>query len=63
MHDLDDYAGRLDVVVAVNSLVMPDVRVIDKDAAKRSAQGASSPAVNSSASCRRWTPSITIRCS
>lgn len=30
MHDLEDYAGQLDVAVAVNSLVMPDVRVIDK---------------------------------
>jgi SAM-dependent methyltransferase len=30
MHELDDYAGRLDVAVAVNSLVMPDVRVIDQ---------------------------------
>jgi SAM-dependent methyltransferase len=30
MHDLDDYAGQLDVAVAVNSLVMPDVRQIDR---------------------------------
>jgi len=30
MDDLDAYAGRLDVAVAVNSLVMPDVRVIDR---------------------------------
>jgi SAM-dependent methyltransferase len=30
MHDLDDYAGQFDVVVAVNSLVMPDVREIDR---------------------------------
>ena len=30
MHELDDLAGRLDVAVAVNSLVMPDVRVIDR---------------------------------
>lgn len=30
MHDLDDYAGQFDVVVAINSLVMPDVRVIDR---------------------------------
>jgi SAM-dependent methyltransferase len=30
MHDLDDLAGQLDVAVAVNSLVMPDVRVIDR---------------------------------
>jgi SAM-dependent methyltransferase len=29
MHDLDDLAGQLDVAVAVNSLVMPDVRLID----------------------------------
>lgn len=29
MHELDDLAGRLDVAVAVNSLVMPDVRAID----------------------------------
>ncbi len=30
MHDLDDLAGQVDVAVAVNSLVMPDVRVIDR---------------------------------
>jgi SAM-dependent methyltransferase len=30
MHDLDDFAGRVDVAVAVNSLVMPDVRLIDR---------------------------------
>ncbi len=30
MHELDDLAGSLDVAVAVNSLVMPDVRVIDR---------------------------------
>lgn len=30
MDDLDAYAGRLDVAVAVNSLVMPDVRIIDR---------------------------------
>ncbi len=30
MHELGDYAGRLDVAVAVNSLVMPDVRAIDR---------------------------------
>lgn len=30
MHDLDDLAGRLDVAVAVNSLVMPDVRQIEQ---------------------------------
>jgi SAM-dependent methyltransferase len=30
MHDLDDFAGKLDVAVAVNSLVMPDVRLIDR---------------------------------
>jgi SAM-dependent methyltransferase len=30
MHELDDYAGQIDVAVAVNSLVMPDVRVIDQ---------------------------------
>jgi SAM-dependent methyltransferase len=30
MHALEDYAGRLDVAVAVNSLVMPDVRDIDR---------------------------------
>jgi len=29
MHELDDYPGRFDVAVAVNSLVMPDVRQID----------------------------------
>jgi SAM-dependent methyltransferase len=30
MHELDDFAGQIDVAVAVNSLVMPDVRVIDR---------------------------------
>jgi SAM-dependent methyltransferase len=30
MHDLDDLAGQLDVAVAVNSLIMPDVRLIDR---------------------------------
>ena len=30
MHELDDLAGKLDVAVAVNSLVMPDVRLIDR---------------------------------
>lgn len=30
MHDLDALAGQLDVAVAVNSLVMPDVRLIDR---------------------------------
>jgi SAM-dependent methyltransferase len=30
MHDIDDLAGVVDVAVAVNSLVMPDVRVIDR---------------------------------
>ena len=30
MHELDDLAGSVDVAVAVNSLVMPDVRVIDQ---------------------------------
>jgi SAM-dependent methyltransferase len=30
MHDLDDLAGQLDVAVSVNSLVMPDVRLIDR---------------------------------
>jgi SAM-dependent methyltransferase len=30
MHDLDQFAGKLDVAVAINSLVMPDVRLIDR---------------------------------
>ncbi len=30
MADLDDLAGRLDVACAVNSLVMPDIREIDR---------------------------------
>lgn len=30
MYDLDDYAGQFDVVVAINSIVMPDVRIIDR---------------------------------
>jgi SAM-dependent methyltransferase len=30
MHDLDELAGKLDVAVAINSLVMPDVRLIDR---------------------------------
>ncbi len=30
MHELEDLEGKLDVAVAVNSLVMPDVRLIDR---------------------------------
>jgi SAM-dependent methyltransferase len=30
MYELEDLAGGLDVAIAVNSLVMPDVRVIDR---------------------------------
>jgi SAM-dependent methyltransferase len=30
MHELDDLTGQLDVAVAVNSLVMPDIRLIDR---------------------------------
>ncbi|MDR3632743.1 MAG: methyltransferase domain-containing protein [Isosphaeraceae bacterium] len=30
MHDLEHLAGQLDVAVAINSIVMPDVRVIDR---------------------------------
>ncbi len=30
MHELDDLQGRFDVAVAVNSIVMPDVRLIDR---------------------------------
>ncbi len=30
MDELDDLAGTLDVAVAVNSIVMPDVRIIDR---------------------------------
>lgn len=30
MHDLDDLRGEFDVAVALNSVVMPDVRVIDR---------------------------------
>src|SRR5262249_3336752 len=30
MHELDDLAGQIDVAVAVSSLVMPDVRLIDR---------------------------------
>jgi len=30
MHELDDLAGTLDVALSVNSLVMPDLRVVDK---------------------------------
>jgi len=30
MHELADYEGRIDVANAVNSLVMPDVRMIDR---------------------------------
>jgi len=30
MHDLNDLAGQLDLAVSVNSLVMPDVRLIDR---------------------------------
>jgi SAM-dependent methyltransferase len=30
MRELEDFAGQIDVVVTVNSLVMPDVRLIDR---------------------------------
>ncbi|MBX6315547.1 MAG: class I SAM-dependent methyltransferase [Isosphaeraceae bacterium] len=30
MHELDDYRGRFDVAVAINSLVMPDLRILDR---------------------------------
>ena len=30
MHELADFAGQIDVAVTVNSLVMPDVRLIDR---------------------------------
>ncbi|HEV3120515.1 MAG TPA: class I SAM-dependent methyltransferase [Isosphaeraceae bacterium] len=30
MHELDDFPGKFDVACAINSLVMPDVRVIDQ---------------------------------
>jgi SAM-dependent methyltransferase len=30
MHELDDLVGALDVAVAINSVVMPDVRLIDR---------------------------------
>lgn len=30
MHQLDDLSGRLDVAIAMNSLIMPDVRLIDR---------------------------------
>ncbi len=30
MHELDDQAGRFDVAVAVNSIVMPDDQVVDR---------------------------------
>jgi SAM-dependent methyltransferase len=30
MHELDDLAGQVDVAVAINSLVMPDIRLIDR---------------------------------
>ena len=45
MHDLDDLAGRFDVAVAVNSLVMPDVRDDRPDAAG-DPRGACGPAAS-----------------
>jgi SAM-dependent methyltransferase len=30
MHELDEFAGQVDVAAAVNSLVMPDVRLVDR---------------------------------
>jgi SAM-dependent methyltransferase len=30
MHELDEFAGQIDVAVSVNSLVMPDVRLVDR---------------------------------
>ncbi len=61
MHELDDLAGQVDVAVAVNSLVMPDVRLIDRTL--RAIRAASSRAASSSASSRRSTPSSITPCS
>ena len=61
MHELGEYAGRIDVAVAVNSLVMPDVRQIDRTLA--AIRAALRPAGSSWASSPRWTRSTTIRCS
>jgi SAM-dependent methyltransferase len=30
MHEIDDLAGQIDVAITINSLVMPDVRLIDR---------------------------------
>jgi SAM-dependent methyltransferase len=30
IHDLDDFAGKVDIAIATNSLVIPDVRLIDR---------------------------------
>lgn len=30
MHELDDLAGQIDVAITINSLVMPDVRLVDR---------------------------------
>ena len=30
MHELDDLAGQIDIAVAVNSIVMPDIRLIER---------------------------------
>jgi hypothetical protein len=30
MHEIEDLAGKLDVAISVNSLIMPDVRLIDR---------------------------------
>jgi SAM-dependent methyltransferase len=30
MHELDDLSGQIDVAITINSLVMPDVRLIDR---------------------------------
>ena len=61
MHELDDFQGALDVAVAVNSIVMPDVRAIDRTP-PGDPLGVEAGAASSSASCRRWTRSIIIRC-
>ena len=59
--DLRPLHGKLDVAVAVNSLVMPDVRDLETALAR----GSPLPAARgrrSSAFCRRWTRSTTTPC-
>jgi len=61
MHELEEFAGKIDVAVAVNSVVMPDVRVIDQTL--RAIRACLRPEGQFLGVLPRWTRSTTTRCS